>query len=49
MISDDELILYYYRDGLDAARMDAQVGQGISPRFAKASNNARLQNAVVVP
>jgi len=30
-------------------RMDAQVGQGISPKFAKDSNNNRLQNAVVVP
>ncbi len=30
-------------------RMDAQVGQGISPKFAKTSANARLQNAVVVP
>jgi hypothetical protein len=30
-------------------RMDAQVGQGIAPKFAKASTNARLQNAVVVP
>jgi hypothetical protein len=29
--------------------MDAQVGQGIAPKFAKASTNARLQNAVVVP
>jgi hypothetical protein len=30
-------------------RMDVQVGQGLAPRFAKGSNNARLQNAVVVP
>jgi hypothetical protein len=30
-------------------RMDVQVGQGIAPRFAKASNNARLENAVVTP
>ena len=30
-------------------RMDAQVGQGLSPRFARGSNNARLENAVVVP
>ena len=31
-------------------RMDAQVGQGISPKFAKdGTNNARLQNAVVAP
>jgi len=30
-------------------RMDVQVGQGIQPRFAKDSNNARLENAVVTP
>ena len=30
-------------------RMEVQVGQGIQPRFAKNSNNARLENAVVTP
>jgi hypothetical protein len=52
MISDDELILYHYRDGLDAAER-ARIGAALSeqPELARRLQNlvARLDSAAAMP
>ena len=52
MISDDELLLYYYRDGLDAADR-ARIGAALSeqPELARRMQNlvARLDAAAATP
>ena len=52
MISDDELLLYYYRDGLDAAER-ARIGAALSeqPELAQRMQAlvARLDAAAAMP
>ena len=52
MISDDELLLYYYRDGLDAAER-ARIGAALSeqPELAQRLQGlvARLDAAAAMP
>jgi len=52
MISDDELLLYYYRDGLDAAER-ARIGKVLSeePEVARRMQGlvARLDAAAALP
>ena len=52
MISDDELLLYYYRDGLDAAER-ARIGAALSeqPELAQRMQGlvARLDAAAAMP
>ena len=52
MITDDDLLLYYYRDGLDAAER-ARIGAAISndPELARRLHGlvARLDAAAAMP